>query len=97
MRAACRHATDKNARIERVFLHSDAVAQDRAAADRTGGIHGDDRHLFALPAVRGSELIDECALAGARIARHANHFSMQSRAFESIKHGRAVDVVVFDQ
>ena len=41
--AARRHRADEDARVGRVRLHADAVAQDRAARVRAGGIYRDRR------------------------------------------------------
>ena len=53
-------------------LHADAVAEDRAAGERAGGIDGDDADR--LPRLRQSagEAVDERGLAGAGRAGDAD-------------------------
>jgi hypothetical protein len=46
--------------------HADAVAQDRAAGVRAGGIHRDDAHLFAFAAQLVDQPVYERAFARAR-------------------------------
>ena len=43
-RAAASHRPDVDPRVERDGFHADAVAEQRAAGEGAGGIHGDDRH-----------------------------------------------------
>ena len=43
-RPAAAHRTDVDAVVERHGLHPDAVAEQRAAGEGAGGIHGHDRH-----------------------------------------------------
>ena len=54
-------------------LHADAIAKDRAAGVRTGGIDGDDANCFSLRAVMRGQPIDQRALARSRRACHADH------------------------
>jgi hypothetical protein len=62
--AARRHAADEHARVAGVRLHADAVAEDRAAAERARGIDGHDADRPAR-ARNSASAIDERALAGA--------------------------------
>ena len=72
--AARRHAADEHALVRRMRLHPQSIAEDRAAGERTGGIHGDDadrssRVRREVPVVQA---IDERALAGAGRAGDAD-------------------------
>ena len=40
------HGADEDVRVGGVALHADAVAENRAAGERAGGIHGDDADAF---------------------------------------------------
>src|SRR6202158_6291855 len=44
-------------------LHTDAIAENSAAGEGTGRIHGDDAHGFIALAVVSGETIDESAFA----------------------------------
>ena len=67
--AARGHAPDEHAVVAGVRLHADAVAEDRAAGERAGGIDGDDADRLAAPAQLQREPVHQRALAGARRAR----------------------------
>ena len=60
-----RHAANEDAGVARMRLHADAVAENRTAGERAGGIDGDDAHAHAARAQRPRDLIDQRALAGA--------------------------------
>ena len=75
-KTACGHRADENARIAGVALHADAIAQNRAACIRTGGIHSDHADTFLLVAVIRGQPIDERALAGARRAGDAGEIRL---------------------
>ena len=53
-------------------LHADAIAQDRAAGERAGGVDGDDADRFLLGAIVGRQAVHQRALAGARRAGDAD-------------------------
>ncbi len=71
-RSARRHAANVNSRIGEVILHTDAVAQNRAARVRAGGIDRDDADGTILFAIVPRQLIDQRALSGARRASEPN-------------------------
>ncbi len=48
-KSARRHRANKNARVARVALHADAIAQNRAARVRTRRIDGDNPNVISLP------------------------------------------------
>jgi len=49
-----------------VLVHAQAVAEDGAAADRAGGVDGDDGDAAPAPGEFAQQGIDEGGLAGAR-------------------------------
>ena len=57
--------SNEHARVAVVILHADAVAQDRAARDAAGGIHGENAHGFPIAANGADEGIHQSALPGA--------------------------------
>ena len=59
-------------RIGRVRLHPEAVAENRAAGERTGRVHGDDADRLSARARFGDQPIDQRALAGAGRAGDAD-------------------------
>jgi hypothetical protein len=58
-----------------VFLHTDAIAQDRAAAKGRRGIHAEHGHLFAIGPRAPDELIGERGFSRTRRARDADEVS----------------------
>ena len=70
---ARRHRADENSRVARVALHPYAVAQDRAARVRAGGIDRDNSDVISLPSIASGQPIDERALPSSGRARHADH------------------------
>jgi len=60
----CRETADEHAVVEKVRLHSDAVAEDRPAAERARGIDRDDPHGGALAAQPGDQAVDERRFPG---------------------------------
>jgi hypothetical protein len=71
--AARRHASDEHAGVERVSLHPDAIAEDRAARVRARRVHRDDADGRALRPQMRREPIDQRRLARARRSRHTEH------------------------
>ena len=60
------HAADVNPGVEVMLLHADAVAQNGAAGEGAGGVHGDNADGLALLAGVRRQPVSEGALAGAR-------------------------------
>ena len=74
--AATRHAPDEEALIEEPLAHADAVAEDRAAAERRGRVDGDDRDAVGRRAVRAGETIHQRALAASGRSGDADDLGM---------------------
>ncbi len=72
-RAARSHAADVNAGIGKMLLHADAVAQNRSACVRAGGIDSNDADRAVFFAVMPRQLVDQSALAGAGSAGHTQN------------------------
>jgi hypothetical protein len=51
-----------------MFLHADAIAEDRAACERTRGIDRDNSYLAALLPEGARQVVHERALSGTRRA-----------------------------
>src|SRR5512135_1140774 len=64
--SAARHAPDVDALVERALHHADAVAEERATAERRRRIDRDDGDAIARVAVRAGQPVHERALATAR-------------------------------
>src|SRR6185436_10050863 len=82
--AAARHRTDVHAGVERALFHADAIAEQRAAGVRAGGIDGEDADGAITRTQRFRQLVDERALARARRtgdadARRAADFGVHAR------------------
>jgi hypothetical protein len=95
--AARCHAADEDVAIPRVRLHADAVAEERAAGERTGRIHGHDADRPALRTNSSRKTIDERALPGPGRAGDTNQVgSPRARedASDQIGAGRPL---VFDE
>ena len=63
--AACSHGADEDAGVAAQIAHPDPVAQQRAAGEGAGGVHGDDPHGVAALAVGLGQRVDQGGLAGA--------------------------------
>jgi hypothetical protein len=95
--AARRHAANEHAGIAGVRLHAHAVAKDCAAAERAGGIDGDDAdRLPGLPN-RGRQFVDEGALAGAWRSRHADQVRAPGVRENPADEIRTLGRLVFDE
>ena len=70
--ATASHRPDVDALVERHGFHADAVAEQRAAGEGAGGVHGHDRHPQAGLPVRGDEAFDESGFARAGRAGDAD-------------------------
>ena len=70
--AAGRHRADEHAGVGRVVLHADAVAEDRAAAERAGRVDGEHADRRVLGADRRDEAVGERRLPRARRAGDAD-------------------------
>jgi hypothetical protein len=71
--SACAHAADEDFRVQRVALHADPIAEDRAAREGRVGVgreHGD--RAFPLSQQR-QHAVDQRRLARPRRAREAGH------------------------
>src|SRR5436309_3355340 len=66
------HRANKCSRIAGVPLHANAIAQNGSSGIGARRIDGDDAHLFVLPAVKGSQTIDQCALPRDRKSTRLN-------------------------
>src|SRR5260370_42320964 len=76
--AGRRQAADEDLGVERVTLHANAIAEDRAAAERRVGVRGYHRHrAIELPQKR-DERIDQGRLAGAGRARETEYIGLGS-------------------
>ena len=76
-----------------MLLHANAVTQNRTAAVRTGGIHGDDSDLLAVFSIQLRELINQRTLASAGRACQSNGAraaSMREEFFEELGPSRRV-------
>ena len=62
--------------IERVALHANAIAEDRAARERRGRIDADHADALALRAVVRDQRIDDGGLARARVAGDADDVAL---------------------
>jgi hypothetical protein len=51
-----------------MLLHSNAIAENRTAAERAGRIDRQDTHTMIAPAQKTHQLLDERAFPGARRA-----------------------------
>ena len=67
-RSARRHAANVNSGVGEMFLHADAVAQNRSAGVGTGWVDGDDSHGVVLLAIEPRQLVDQRALPRSRRA-----------------------------
>jgi len=94
--SACRHAANVNSRVQRMCLHSNAIAKERAACAGAADIDRQDTDRLALLAVGSDELIDDGALAGSRIAGHADDSRTVQDRLKCLEDGRTV-TRVFEQ
>jgi hypothetical protein len=60
--AAGGHAPDEDARVERVGLHADAIAEDGAPREGAGRVDGGHAHRLAPLAQKGHQAVDQRAL-----------------------------------
>ena len=91
-RTARGHAADVDARIGVVRLHANAVAENRASAERTGRIDGDDANRLSLLAILARQLIDQRALARARRAGQAKQRGLPLYGKSAFSSSRESDV-----
>ena len=70
--AAARHAPNEDTRITAERLHADAVAKDRAAGERRGGVYRDDANRLASAAPVERQRVHQRGFAGTRRSCHAD-------------------------
>ena len=95
--AARRHAADEDAGVGDVRLHADAIAENRAAGERAGGIDGDDADGLLGAAELRNQAIDERALAGPRRAGDADQVSASGLREDAADEIRPLRGFVLDQ
>ena len=96
-RAAGRHRADEDARVEEVLGQPDAVAEQRAAAERRGGVDREHRDLAVVAPAQLDQRADQRRLPGAGRAREADDGG-RARVRVDLAHERpALGVVVLDQ
>jgi hypothetical protein len=81
------HAADEHAGVLCVRLHPQAIAEDGAAGERAGGVHGNDADGFVGLARFGGEAIDQRAFTGARRASDADEIGV-SGMLKDVAHQR---------
>src|SRR5438034_7715065 len=93
---AAGHRADEDAVVEEPLAHADAVTEDRAAAERARGIHGDDRHASGLLSIQAGEAIHERRFAAARRAGDPDRLR-EAGLWVELAHGfRRAGLVVLD-
>src|SRR3989442_1058240 len=94
--AARGHRTDVDASIGGVTLHPDAIAQNRAAGERAGGIDGDDADSLLLLPVEGRQAIHQRALARTGSPSDAGQIGLSGRRKKASQDLDGSRVAVFD-
>src|SRR5688572_15823686 len=93
---AARHAADEKAVIEESLAHADAVAKDRAAAERRRRVDRDDRDAVGRCAVCPRETIDQRALAAAGRAGDADDLRVTGQRIQRPHGLGGTSLVVLD-
>jgi hypothetical protein len=91
------HRADEDAVVESVGLHTDAVAQDRAPAERRRRVDGHDANGAPLGAEVRGHAIDERRLARSRRPRHPDHERLPRVREERGEEGGSLRPVVLHQ
>jgi hypothetical protein len=95
-RAAGGHAADEDARIERVRLHPDAVAEHGPARERARRIHGHNPNGFPLRAQERDEPVHHRGLARAGRAGDPDHVGAAGARVDRLHDGGHRVAAIFD-
>ena len=95
--AARGHGADEDARIAAQVTHPHPVAQQRAAGEGAGGVHGHDAHGVAALAVGLGQRVDQRGLAGAGRAGNADDVRLAGAPIERGQRVVRLGAVVLDQ
>src|SRR5205809_2950805 len=95
---ATRHRANEDTVVEELLAHADAVAEDRTAGERTGGIHRDDGDAWRTFAIHPGETVDQSGFATAGWAGDPDDLGASGLRIERAHRlGRAGCVVLDDR
>src|SRR5919198_3283877 len=90
-------ASDKDAVVEKMFAHSNAVSQNGAARENATGVHCQDSHrLFPSPKFN-SHPVNESALSRPWRTGHTDNVSSACMRIERFKSDLGLVISIFDQ
>ena len=95
--AACPHAADENALVERQIIHTDAVAQDGSAGKGACGVDGNDADGLSALSVLLGKLVRHGALAGTGRTRDAKDVGMSGMRIERLHDVGGIRPLVLDR